>query len=398
MRLRAALSLAAAVVAAVAALAGPGAASAFTGSGVIAAANELRDALDVRPLKVVGYDQIGGDGPWLVEPDGSLDAAQVMASWGELMAALVDPRTTKAATEIRPDGVVALALSTDATVPLLEPLLPWQLDPASPLGVVVLMPSRPSAVRLWESRAAGEKLLPLKIERVRGAGGAWLARLDGGDDGVRLAYGTRYRLAVDGMSWSYETPPLPRAFAARSWRYGPSMRPRDRSAFVRAVATAPAFARQIVAQLDGALLVHRRACDSAESSCAEYDETGAYSMSIAPADFADTFADLRFVTLHELGHVVDYIGLDADAYAPFRALFKKSPRWRTCFPDDTSDTGCVEFSEIFADQFAYWATGLPSDPSGGYGDPPLADPVAFEKVLRAQWAFRPPLWRNPAAR
>ncbi len=110
----------------------------------------------------------------------------------------------------------------------------------------------------------------------------------------------------------------------------------------------------------------------------------------------DTFADLRFVTLHEFGHIVDYVGLDAGAYPAFRTLFKASPRWRSCFPDDLSDTGCVESSEIFADQFAYWATGLPADPSGGCGDPPLADPAAFERILRAHYAFRPPLWRNPA--
>ena len=121
-------------------------------------------------------------------------------------------------------------------------------------------------------------------------------------------------------------------------------------------------------------------------------------MSIAPADWTDTFDDQRFVILHELAHVADYIGIDeATAYPQFRALFTKSPRWRSCFPDDTSDTGCVDFAEIFADQFAYWATGLPEDPSGGYGDPPLAQPAAFEALLKSLWAFRPPQWRNPAA-
>ena len=104
------------------------------------------------------------------------------------------------------------------------------------------------------------------------------------------------------------------------------------------------------------------------------------------------------MTLHEFGHLVDYMAFDARSYAAFAALFVRSPRWQKCFPDDTSSTGCVELSEIIADQFAYWATGLRADPSGGYGDPPLVDPVAFETVLRQQWAFRPPLYRNPAVR
>jgi hypothetical protein len=124
------------------------------------------------------------------------------------------------------------------------------------------------------------------------------------------------------------------------------MRPKERAAWRRAIASAPAFARQVIAEVDGGLTVHRRACDDEESSCAQYDESGAYSVSIAPIDFRETFANLRFVTLHELGHIVDYIGLDAAAY----------------------------------------------------GDTPLADPDDFEAVLREHWGFRPPLWRNPAVR
>jgi hypothetical protein len=321
--------------------------------------------------------------------------AAVLAGANQLRAVLLDPRTTLAATEPRAGGTVALSLLTDTSVPLDEPVLPLRLDPASPLGLVVLLPARPGSVRLLELRTTGEVALPLRLRRATGAGGASLVQLDGSEDGLRIAYATRYRLVVDGTSWSYETPALPRAYLVRSWRFGPTMRPRDRAAFLRALASAPPFARALVAQVDGAITVNRRACDAKDSSCAEYDRAGAYSMSIAPADFADSFADLRYVALHELGHLIDYVGLDTGAYGAFRTLFRTSPRWRNCFPDVMADSGCVDFAEILADQFAYWATGLRADPSGGYGDPPLVAPAKFEAVLRAQWAFRPPLWRNP---
>ena len=390
----------AAAVAAAGASARPAARAqaAYLPAGVLAAANQLRAVVGERPLAAGSFAALDGEqGSWLVEPDHAIPAVQVMAGWDELLAQLLDPRTTTGAAEQRADNVVALALGTDSSLPLVDPVLPRRLDPASPLGIAVLLPARPGAVRLYEQRPSGEKLLQLRLVRTPAAGGAWLARLTTGDeDGVRLAYGTRYRLVVDGMSWSYTTPPIPRAYLARSWRWGASMTPARRALYLRAVASAPAFARQIVKVLDGAITVFHRACDNEDSSCAEYDEWGAYTLSIAPADFADTFADMRFVTLHELGHMVDYMAFLPDAYAPFRALFQQSPRWKSCFPDDTSDTGCVDFSEIFADQFAYWATGLPADPSGGYGDPPLASPAAFEKLLREQWAFRPPVWRNPA--
>ena len=367
---------------------------------VIAAANRLRAQFDLDPLvRSAGPGSEGGES-WLIEPDGGTATVDILGGWPELLAYVLDPRTTSAALEERADGAVSLILSIDDGLPLEEEVLPVRLAPSASSGIVLLAPRRPRQVRLLEERGGEEIAVPVSVDRVASAAGAWLVTIDaaGGDDGLRLAYGTRYSLVVDGTSWSYATPPLPQAFRSRSWRFGPSMRPKERAAWRRAIASAPAFARQVIAEVDGAVTVRRRACDEEESSCAEYDESGAYSVSIAPIDFRETFANLRFVTLHELAHIIDYIGLDEAAYRDFRALFRSSPRWRNCFPDDWSDTGCVPFSEILADQFACWATGLLADPSGGYGDPPLAAPADFEAVLREHWGFRPPAWRNPAVR
>lgn len=374
--------------------------AALDARSVIAAANRLRADFGLRPLARSADAGSEGGESWLIEPDGDTATVDILGGWPELLAYVLDPRTTAAALEERADGAVSLVLATDDSLSLDEEVLPARLTPAASAGIALLVPRRPRQVQLLEERGEEEVAVPVTVDRIAGAFGAWLVTLDaaGGDDGLRLAYAGRYRLVLDGMSWSYVTPQLPRAYRARSWRFGPTMRPKERAAWRRAIASAPAFARQVIAEVDGGLTVHRRACDDEESSCAQYDESGAYSVSIAPIDFRETFANLRFVTLHELGHIVDYIGLDAAAYADFRALFRSSPRWRNCFPDDWSDTGCVPFSEILADQFAYWATGLAADPSGGYGDPPLADPDDFEAVLREHWGFRPPLWRNPAVR
>lgn len=396
MRLRPLLAALLGALALPLALAGP--ASAFDGSEVMTAANAVRGELGVGPLREVAYAGLGGAGDWQVLPADGDSALDAVATWPELLAVLLDPRTTAAATASLGGGGVSLALATSTDVPLVRAVVPAVLDPASPIAPTVLLASRPRSLRLFVQRGATEVALPLRVVRAQGEGGAWLAQLDGGPDGVRIGYSGRYRLEADGMSWSYATRALPAVFLARTWTFGPTIRPRDRQAFLRALATAPLFARRLIAQIDGAVRVERRACDNQDSSCAEYDDAGAYSLSVAPADFADTFADLRFVTFHEFAHLVDYLAFDQSSYAAFRTLFRKSPRWRSCFADDTSATGCVEFAEILADQFAYWATGLPADPSGGYGDPPLAARAAFEQLLRAQWLFRPPLFRNPAVR
>ena len=402
------LAALAAVALACAAVAGAGAGAssghvarrgvAFAGAGVIAAANALRARVGVAPLRAGSYDEIGGNGDWTVDPADGATPLEAMGTWPELLAVLFDPRTTVAATGPGDSGAVELALLSDTTLPLPRTILPLRLDPASPFAPAVLLATRPRSLQLFETRGGSELLLPLAVTRVQGVGGAWLAQLEGDDDGVRVGYASRYRLVVDGVSHPYVTAPLPQRFLTRSWSFGPTLSAADRRRYKAALATAPALARQLIATIDGAVRVERKACDDQDSSCAAFSEQGAYSISIAPADFEDSFDDLRFVTLHEFGHLVDYMAFDARSYAAFASLFLRSPRWQKCFPDDTSSTGCVELSEIIADQFAYWATGLRADPSGGYGDPPLVDPVAFETVLRQQWAFRPPLYRNPAVR
>jgi hypothetical protein len=101
----------------------------------------------------------------------------------------------------------------------------------------------------------------------------------------------------------------------------------------------------------------------------------------------------RFVIAHEIGHLVDFIGLDTFSYQDFRKLFSGSPKWKNCFP---SNGQCTPFLEVFADQFAFYVTNF-RGVQWGYGDDRLATASAFATRLKAQWAFRPPQNRNPLA-
>lgn len=378
------------------ALALAGGAAAFTGPGVVSALNALRAGYGLPPLAVAPYDQVGADS-WPVEQDSStttpLDA---ITGWPEFDALALDPRARAVGTSPGKKGTVWVAFDLDSSLPLARAVLPRRVDPGSPVGLTVLLPAPGEPVRLFEMRGNGEVRLPVKPSTARGPGGTQLVEVDApGDADLQLGYGRRYRLELGERAFSFWTSQVPASYLAKTWRFAPSMTPAARAAYLGAFAGAPALARRIAAQLDGAILVRRAFCGEPGTSCADSHEDGSYSISITPADFADP-PSARFVSLHEFGHMVDYFGLDDAGYKAFRDLFRNSPAWRRCFPDDTSDTGCVELAEIFADQFAYWATGFTDDPAGGYGDPPLASRADFGRVLAEQYAFRPPFWRNPA--
>ena len=101
----------------------------------------------------------------------------------------------------------------------------------------------------------------------------------------------------------------------------------------------------------------------------------------------------RFVITHELGHLVDFLGLDTFSHQDFQKLFSGSPKWKSCFPLRGQ---CTPFIEVYADQFGLFSTNAHGVQSG-YGDDRLATGSAFANVLHSQWAFRPPQNRNPLA-
>jgi hypothetical protein len=242
--------------------------------------------------------------------------------------------------------------------------------------------------------------LPVVAYKSPVPGGAQLVQVDvNNDDGLRLAYDTSYTLDLGGSVIRFRTTALPRAYLDRSWSFDSTMTPTARTQWAQATSTLSPFAARVLNEIDGAVTVSRKSCGGgAESgdSCATWvDVPLRYTVWISPYDFGAPNAT-RFVALHELGHIVEFLGLDSTGYAAFKALFERSPSWRGCFPDHFGDGHCVPLAEIFADQFAYWTTGFAHDPEGGYGDPPLASAADFGHVLAEQFAFRPPYWRNPA--
>ena len=96
---------------------------------------------------------------------------------------------------------------------------------------------------------------------------------------------------------------------------------------------------------------------------------------------------------HELGHLVDFLGLDTFSHQEFQTLFEHSPKWKSCFPVGGQ---CAPFLEVYADQFGFFSTNARGIQSG-YNDDRLVTGSAFGRLLHSQWAFRPPQNRNPLA-
>jgi hypothetical protein len=89
-------------------------------------------------------------------------------------------------------------------------------------------------------------------------------------------------------------------------------------------------------------------------------------------------------TLHELGHVVDGALIREPLRERLFALFRRSPGWQNCYPMPLgSSSRCVSRPELFAEQFAFWATGNGTVRTA-YNVPPLASRRAFTRLLATQ--------------
>jgi len=88
-----------------------------------------------------------------------------------------------------------------------------------------------------------------------------------------------------------------------------------------------------------------------QTSCAGYDPGNGYFMVINRAQLHSKLGE--FAITHELGHLVDFLGLDTWSYEDFRKLFSESPNWKSCFP---LGGNCTPFLEVFADQFGFFST------------------------------------------
>ena len=366
----------------------------YTSTDVVAEVNAARADYGESPVSVQPWTVVDGV-TWVLDPTQS--AGEALSEWPELAARLIDPRSTSIGLTTDAKGAVRIKFGQSGAFAT-GLVVPQRLDPADPMGFTFFAPDPISTVTVSELR--GTQWVPLRvtINHADLSGPTDLVQLGSpSDDGLQIAYATQYQVVIDGQTLSYTSAPIPPAFRAISWAFTDALSSSSRAAWLLATSNLAPLAQRVIGAVDGAVLVSRRSCGG-EDSCATWIERPLqYTIWIAPADFQDGGRDLRFVAIHEIGHIVDFLGFDDQARAAFKALFQSSARWKACFPDPFANKhACLPFSEVFADQFAYWITGYPAEPTGGYEDPPLVSRAAFGHLIGSQFAFRPPYWRNPA--
>jgi hypothetical protein len=322
-------------------------------------------------------------------------------STAQMKGAVFDPRVTAIAV-LRRAQTVAVAAAFDAQRLFRAPVLAGAVvDPGVAGSLAVLFPPASGtipSISLQQNRGGDLVTIEVAATAVPGDQGAVLVQLKGRDriTGPQLGYGLDYTLEIgSNRSYRVRTRPVPSALTARSFVPGPDFTGSDRRAFLETVSLIPGVGRKIVDIIGGAITV--RILDNSapicggQTSCAGYDPGKGYFLIVNRAQLHSSVG--RFVITHELGHLVDFLGLDTFSHQEFQTLFSHSPKWKSCFPVGGK---CAPFLEVYADQFAFFSTNARGIQSG-YNDDRLATGPAFGRLLQSQWAFRPPQNRNPLA-
>jgi len=322
-------------------------------------------------------------------------------STDNLKPAVFDPRITAIAVLGR-GNTVAVAAALDPTRPFAKPVLAGAVaDPAVIGSLAVLVPPGYGTIpQILLQRHRGPQLITIGVTATAapGADGAILVELKGLDrvTGPQIGYGLTFTLKMGkSLAYTVKTRPFPTALISRSFVAGPGFSGADRARFLGYVAKLPPAARTIIDIIRGSITVSVVANSAPfcgiQTSCAGFDPGNGYFMMLNRAQLRSGFG--RFAIDHELGHLVDFLGLDSFSHTAFRDLFEKSRYWKSCFPVQGQ---CVPFVELFADQFAFFSTNDHGVQSG-YGDNRLATSKAYAPLIRQQWAFRPPQNLNPLA-
>jgi hypothetical protein len=321
-------------------------------------------------------------------------------STAQLKSIVFDPRTTALAVQSNGRSV-AVAAAFDPSRPFAAPVLAGtDVDPGVAGSLAVLFPPNFGTIpqiTLQRYRASQLVTIGTVATAVPAVKGAILVQLKGLDriTGPQIGYGLTYTLKIGNRSFTVKTRPIPSVLLTHTFVAGPGFTGADRQAFLKTVATLPPEGRNIVDTIQGAITVSvlgnsQPAC-GAPTSCAGFDPGRGYYLVLNAGQLHSKVG--KFVITHELGHLVDFLGLDTFSHQAFTSLFSKSPGYKTCYP---LRGACSPSIEVFADQFGFFSTNAIGVQSG-YGDPRLATSGAMSSLLQAQWAFRPPQDVNPLA-
>jgi hypothetical protein len=152
------------------------------------------------------------------------------------------------------------------------------------------------------------------------------------------------------------------------------MNDEERAVFLAIVARTPSSLRRLLGELDGAVDVVGGGLGCSAADACESVEGDRATIG---------FSHVRdpFVVLHEIGHVVFDLALDERGRKMFLTAFRQAGWENSC---------CINLSEVFADQLAFWALGAHVPPGvDSYIDEPFMSDADYAALFHAHVAYRP---------
>jgi hypothetical protein len=160
-----------------------------------------------------------------------------------------------------------------------------------------------------------------------------------------------------------------------------SVRPADRQALRGALRQGRPAAQALVRDAGAAAEVRVRTHTEPRWASMMRVRGGRVELSFSRTHLHGLGARARNQTVwHEVGHVVDLLFVSPAADDAFNGAFARSANWRSCFRFAGQ---CLDDDEIFAEQFAYWATGDRTSRSS-YRIPALIGPLSFGRIMAGE--------------
>ena len=357
------------------------------------------DEYDFEENRFCGCDDVRTEnsGFWRLRADWSLEKNLRAAPYAR--AVLFDPRVTTLDV-VEDHQTAAVAVTIDPDISWQAPVIAAQVpaDPSQPLYALV-PPGEPKFLMLdlkhswgWGDRAefsinpAEDTEYDTALAEAGIEGAALVPLTETSSrvhdlNGVTLAYRAVYRMVVGGQVSEFRTTDLPAKDLSRTFRFERSISPKLRRLYKRYVGRGNPIARRMLERIDGQIYVG--ATNSWRSTaCCYSGATDRYEIKMTRAYLTAGGPSAAHIVWHEIGHIIAYSSLQGRATTAFEKLLRL-PRGFRCGNRGECGTG-----EVFADNFAFWATGNRAQRSG-YNIPPLSSRARFGALLAHWQAYHP---------
>ena len=208
---------------------------------------------------------------------------------------------------------------------------------------------------------------------------------------LAMPFGTRMRFVVGGRTIvNFRTAATGIAGSLATISYDHTARGRMRQMIASRIRSSRPQARRLIAPVLGRLVfqTHKGGPSQAWGRPMPIGGRLLFPISMNRQHLTLGGALSRHITMHEIGHIVDFSGIPARGRAEFQRAFRKSGRFPRCTASNQMDGARCDPAEVFAENFAFWATGARTVRTG-YQIAPAVTPARFGRLIGKWFRFTP---------